>query len=74
MQRRRTIEDELNMRSVFSEGDLITAEVQSLFADHSVALHTRSAKYGKVRTFQWRCGIARHVLGEYSADGRLCRS
>lgn len=37
------------MRSVFSEGDLITAEVQSLFADHSVALHTRSAKYGQVR-------------------------
>ena len=36
------------MRSVFSEGDLVTAEVQSLFADHSIALHTRSAKYGQV--------------------------
>ena len=48
LQRRRTIEDELNMRTVFSEGELLTAEVQSLFADHSVALHTRSAKYGQV--------------------------
>ena len=36
------------MRTVFSEGELLTAEVQSLFADHSVALHTRSAKYGQV--------------------------
>ena len=37
------------MRSALSEGALISAEVQSLFADQSVALHARSAKYGQVR-------------------------
>ncbi|KAK9908925.1 hypothetical protein WJX75_004740 [Coccomyxa subellipsoidea] len=47
-QRRRTAEDEINMRSIFQEGDLISAEVQSLHADGSIALHTRSAKYGKL--------------------------
>lgn len=49
VQRRRNAEDELNMRSFFREGDLISAEVQSVHADGSVALHTRSAKYGKLR-------------------------
>ncbi|KAK9824034.1 hypothetical protein WJX72_007172 [[Myrmecia] bisecta] len=49
IQRRRTAEDELNMRSVFQEGDLISTEVQSFFADGSVALHTRSTKYGKLK-------------------------
>lgn len=48
VQRRRTAEDELNMRSLYSEGDLISAEVQAFFADGAVALHTRSLKYGKV--------------------------
>ena len=90
VQRRRTAEDEINMRTIFKEGDLISvsfwtkplvpevthacgkkvcswspqcstglfagrlrseslqAEVQSLHADGSIALHTRSAKYGKV--------------------------
>ncbi|CAK0745730.1 hypothetical protein CVIRNUC_001640 [Coccomyxa viridis] len=47
-QRRRTAEDEINMRTIFKEGDLISAEVQSLHADGSIALHTRSAKYGKL--------------------------
>ena len=36
------------MRNVFSEGDVISAEVQSFFSDGSIALHTRSLKYGKV--------------------------
>lgn len=36
------------MRSVFAEGDLISAEVQSVHGDGSIALHTRSAKYGKL--------------------------
>ena len=38
------------MRGVLTEGDLLSAEVQALAAaDQSIALHTRSAKYGKVR-------------------------
>ena len=43
------MEDELNMRAVLAEGDVLSAEVQAMFQDDSVALHTRSAKYGKVR-------------------------
>lgn len=46
IQRRTTTEDELNMRLLFQEGDVISAEVQQLFHDGSVALQTRSAKYG----------------------------
>ncbi|PNH10883.1 Exosome complex component RRP4 [Tetrabaena socialis] len=48
IQRRRNAEDELNMRAFFREAELISAEVQSVHADGSVALHTRSAKYGKL--------------------------
>lgn len=48
IQRRRTYEDELNMRSFFKEGDLVSAEVQEQWADGSVALHTRSLRYGKL--------------------------
>ncbi|KXT01910.1 hypothetical protein AC578_2547 [Pseudocercospora eumusae] len=47
--RKRTSVDELNIRSFFGEGELIVAEVQSLFQDGSAALHTRSLKYGKLR-------------------------
>lgn len=36
--RRRTIEDQLQMRSLFVENDVIVAEVQSFFQDGSVAL------------------------------------
>ena len=43
------MEDELNMRAVLAEGDVVSAEVQALFQDEAVALHTRSTKYGKVR-------------------------
>ncbi|KAK9811058.1 hypothetical protein WJX73_009950 [Symbiochloris irregularis] len=52
VQRRRTAEDELSMRAVYEEGDLISAEVQSLNADGSVVLHTRSTKYGKLEAGQ----------------------
>lgn len=38
------------MRNFFEEGDLFVAEVQSLFADGAPSLHTRSLKFGKVRT------------------------
>ncbi len=47
--RKRTSVDELNIRSYFSEGELLVAEVQSLFQDGSASLHTRSLKYGKLR-------------------------
>ncbi|KAF2141897.1 uncharacterized protein K452DRAFT_287865 [Aplosporella prunicola CBS 121167] len=47
--RKRTAVDELNIRTFFTEGDLLVAEVQSLFQDGSCALHTRSLKYGKLR-------------------------
>lgn len=71
-QRRRSAQDELMMRSYFTEGDLISvshhqatptitmatiplslslsaqAEVQQVFSDGSLSLHTRSLKYGKV--------------------------
>nr|POF01279.1 exosome complex component rrp4 [Quercus suber] len=47
--RRRTSVDELNMRAFFGEGELVVAEVQSLFQDGSASLHTRSLKYGKLR-------------------------
>ncbi|KAI9813610.1 MAG: exosome non-catalytic core subunit rrp4 [Pycnora praestabilis] len=47
--RKRTSTDELQIRSFFSEGDLLVAEVQSIFQDGSASLHTRSLKYGKLR-------------------------
>ena len=48
-QRRRSAADELLMRSFFAEGDLISAEVQSLYADGGCSLATRSTKYGKLQ-------------------------
>ncbi|KAI9797049.1 MAG: hypothetical protein M1825_006270, partial [Sarcosagium campestre] len=47
--RKRTSTDELQIRTFFSEGDLLVAEVQALYQDGSCALHTRSLKYGKLR-------------------------
>lgn len=47
--RKRTETDELQIRTFFSEGDLLVAEVQSLHQDGSASLHTRSLKYGKLR-------------------------
>ena len=47
--RKRTSTDELQIRTFFREGDLLVAEVQSLFADGSASLHTRSLRYGKLR-------------------------
>ncbi|XP_023666814.1 exosome complex component RRP4 [Paramormyrops kingsleyae] len=46
--RRRCAEDELAMRDYLQEGDLINAEVQSVFSDGALSLHTRSLKYGKL--------------------------
>lgn len=39
----------MQIRTFFSEGDLLVAEVQSLHQDGSASLHTRSLKYGKLR-------------------------
>ena len=47
--RRRTAVDELNIRTFFTEGELLVAEVQSIYQDGSAALHTRSLKFGKLR-------------------------
>lgn len=46
--RRRSAEDEQMMRKCLQEGDLISAEVQNVFIDGSLSLHTRSLKYGKL--------------------------
>lgn len=46
--RRRSAEDEQMMRKFLQEGDLISAEVQNVFVDGSLSLHTRSLKYGKL--------------------------
>ena len=48
MQRRKSAEDELAMREFLVEGDVISAEVQQIFHDGALGLHTRSLKYGKL--------------------------
>jgi exosome complex component RRP4 len=48
-QRRRTAEDQLNMRHFYVEHDLVSAEVQAFFQDGSMSLHTRSLMYGKLQ-------------------------
>ncbi len=47
--RRKSESDELQMRNLLKEGDLLNAEVQSVFQDGAASLHTRSLKYGKLR-------------------------
>lgn len=47
--RRKSESDELQMRNFLKEGDLLNAEVQSLFQDGAASLHTRSLKYGKLK-------------------------
>ncbi|GMM32828.1 exosome non-catalytic core subunit [Saccharomycopsis crataegensis] len=47
--RRKSDTDELTMRNMLKEGDLLNCEVQSLFQDGSASLHTRSLKYGKLK-------------------------
>ncbi|KNE71287.1 hypothetical protein AMAG_20327 [Allomyces macrogynus ATCC 38327] len=47
--RRKSESDELAMRNFFAEGDMLVAEAQSIPTDRSIALHTRSTKYGKLR-------------------------
>uniref|UniRef100_A0A5S6R085 Ribosomal RNA-processing protein 4 n=1 Tax=Trichuris muris TaxID=70415 RepID=A0A5S6R085_TRIMR len=46
--RRKSVEDEKMMRANLCEGDMISAEVQTVYPDGSVSLQTRSLKYGKL--------------------------
>ncbi|KAH9218879.1 hypothetical protein DL95DRAFT_360100 [Leptodontidium sp. 2 PMI_412] len=62
--RKRTDTDELQIRTFFSEGDLLVAEVQSLYQDGSASLHTRSLKYGKLRN-----GVFMSVTGTGGGGG-----
>jgi len=52
VQRMRTHEDQLQMRSLFTESDLISAEIQNIGSDGVISLHTRSLKYGKLENGQ----------------------
>ena len=52
VQRMRTHEDQLQMRSLFTENDLISAEIQNISSDGTISLHTRSLKYGKLENGQ----------------------
>lgn len=49
VQRRRSEEDQLNMRQFFKEGDIISAEVMQVnSADGKISLQTRNQKYGRL--------------------------
>ena len=50
VQRRRSETDELQMRTFFSEGEIVVAEVQMLYHDGAFWIHTRNLKYGKLVT------------------------
>ncbi|KAK3007118.1 hypothetical protein RJ639_016187 [Escallonia herrerae] len=52
IQRRRTAVDELNMRSIFEEIDVVCAEVRGFQHDGSLHLQARSQKYGKLERGQ----------------------
>jgi exosome complex component RRP4 len=53
VQRMRTYEDQLQMRSLFEVGDLISAEIQNINSEGVVFLHSRSLKYGKLENGQF---------------------
>lgn len=67
--RRRTTIDELAIRTFFGEGDLLVAEVQSIYQDGSASLHTRSLKYGKLRN-----GVFLAVSGTGGGAGGVVRA
>ncbi|MQL75678.1 hypothetical protein Taro_008066, partial [Colocasia esculenta] len=52
IERRRTATDELNIRSIFEENDVICAEVRGFQHDGSLHLQARSQKYGKLKRGQ----------------------
>lgn len=51
-QRMRNQEDMLQMRNLFMESDLLSAEIQNIASDGLISLHTRSLKYGKLENGQ----------------------
>lgn len=51
-QRMKTYEDQLSMRTLFEEHDLICAEIQNISAEGVISLHSRSLKYGKLENGQ----------------------
>jgi exosome complex component RRP4 len=51
-QRMKTSEDQLAMRTLFEESDLICAEIQNISAEGVISLHSRSLKYGKLENGQ----------------------
>eukprot|EP01039_Chlorochromonas_danica_P010833 gene10833-12043_t len=53
VQRMRTYEDQLQMRTLFEVGDLISAEIQNINTEGIVFLHSRSLKYGKLENGQF---------------------
>lgn len=60
------------MRQYLKEGDLVSAEVQNIFNDGALSLHTRSMKYGKVRIFSNFKHLTFHVpIGFYKFLFRL---
>lgn len=67
--RRRTTSDELAMRQYLREGELVMAEVQTVFGDGSAGLHTRSLRYGKLRN-----GVFLSVVGQGGSGGGVVRS
>ncbi|KCV73123.1 hypothetical protein H696_00669 [Fonticula alba] len=48
VQRRKSQDDELQMRTYFKEGDLFSAEVQSIGHDSMISVHFRNNKFGKL--------------------------
>lgn len=48
VQRRKSEEDEINMRKYFDINDLVVCEVQKVNKSGSTALHTRNDRYGKL--------------------------
>ncbi len=53
IQRMRTYEDQLQMRSLFMENDVICAEIQNINSEGIISLHSRSMKYGKLENGQF---------------------
>jgi exosome complex component RRP4 len=51
-QRRRTIEDRLQMRQLFAENDVISCEIAQVKAYSALTVQTRSMKYGKLENGQ----------------------
>ncbi|ELP89770.1 exosome complex exonuclease RRP4, putative [Entamoeba invadens IP1] len=48
IQRRRTADDSLNMKSFFDVNELICAEVQAMSGQSGLQIHTRNERYGKL--------------------------